>query len=141
MPTPKRPHHLKVVAGTARPDREGPPLVQLPLVDDVPPPPDWLPNVHAVKEWQRVAPILIANRLLTTAALSTLGQMCAIHGKVIQLWNAGETPNSALMAQYRAFANDFGLTPVASGKVRPLGEGHAVNEFSGHGRRPTKESD
>lgn len=122
MSRSKKPHNLKVVAGTARPDRDGPPLVELPLVPDVPPPPDWLPNGHAVKEWERLAPILHANKLLTEAGLSTLGMLCALHGKIVQLYAAGEAPVASMVAQHRALSNDFGLTPVAQGKVRPHGD-------------------
>lgn len=136
MARPKKPHNLKVVAGTARPDRDGPPLVDLPLVAEAPPPPDWLPTAHAIKEWNRLAPILTANKLLTEAGISALGQMCALHGKLVQLWSAGEAPNASMVAQYRALANDFGLTPVAQGKVRPHGAEPAENEFSSNGRKP-----
>lgn len=133
MPRPKKPHGLKVVAGTARPDRDGPPLVDLPGVSEVPEAPDWMPNAHAIKEWNRLAPILHANKLLTEAGLSTLGQMCALHGKLVQLWAAGEAPNASMLSQYRGLANDFGLTPVAQGKVRPHGEITPKNEFSEFG--------
>lgn len=138
MARPKKPHNLKVVAGTARPDRDGPPLVDLPVVAEAPPAPDWLPNAHAVKEWNRLAPILVANKLLTEAGLSALGHMCALHGKLNQLWAAGEAPNASMLAQYRGLANDFGLTPVAQGKVRPHGDTPAENEFSGNGRKPAR---
>lgn len=122
MSRPRKPTNLKVVAGTARPDRLGPPIVDLPLVDNVPQAPDWLPNAHAIKEWNRLAPILHANKLLTEAGLSTLGQLCALHGKVVQLYTAGEAPVASMVAQLRALSNDFGLTPVAQGKVRPNGD-------------------
>jgi len=128
-----KPHNLKVVAGTARPDRIAP-VIEMPTIS-APPAPDWMPNGHAVKEWDRLALILSANRLLTEASLSALGQMCALHGKIVQLYAAGESPNAALIAQYRALANDFGLTPVAQGKVRPHGEAPAKNEFSNNGKR------
>jgi phage terminase small subunit len=57
MGNPRKPAHLKVVAGTDRPDRALPSSVDLPLVEAVPEPPDWLPNAHAVKEWKRLAPL------------------------------------------------------------------------------------
>ena len=131
-----KPHNLKVVTGTARPDRIAP-VIEMPTID-APPAPDWMPNAHAVKEWDRLAAILAANRLLTEASLSALGQMCALHGKIVQLYAAGESPNASLIAQYRALANDFGLTPVAQGKVRPHGEAPAKNEFSNNGKRPAR---
>lgn len=125
-----------MVAGTARPDRDGPPLVELPIVAEAPPAPDWLPNAHAVREWDRLAPILVANRLLTEAGLSALGQLCALHGSLVQQWSAGLPPNASMVSQYRGLANDFGLTPVAQGKVRPHGDKPVENEFTNNGRKP-----
>ena len=133
MANPRKPTSLKVVAGTDRPCRrpESAP-VEMPALDHIPDPPDWLPNAHAVKEWERLAPILTANKLLTEAGLSALGQLCALHGKVVQLYAAGEAPVASMVAQLRGLMNDFGLTPVAQGKVKAGGdETKAGNKFSG----------
>ena len=133
MANPRKPTSLKVVAGTDRPCRrpESAP-VEIPALDHIPDPPDWLPNAHAVKEWQRLAPILCANKLLTEAGLSALGQLCALHGKVVQLYAAGEAPVASMVAQLRGLMNDFGLTPVAQGKVKAGGdETKAGNKFAG----------
>lgn len=140
MPNPRKPNSLKVIAGTDRKDRAAPadaPTVELPLVGEIPAPPDWLPNAHAKKEWERLAPILHANKLLTEAAVSTLGMLCSLHGKICQLYAAGESPTGHMMAQYRNLANDFGLTPVAQGKVRPNGgkEDQTGNRFARNGKR------
>lgn len=136
MANPRKPRALKVVAGTDRADREPEVVVDLPLVDAVPDAPDWLPNPHAVKEWNRLAPILHANRLLTEAGTSALAMLCALHGKIVQLYAAGEAPLASMMAQYRGLINDFGLTPVAQGKVRPAGEERAAgNKFARNGKR------
>lgn len=133
MPYPRKPLALKLISGSRQPEPS--PVIEMPTID-APPAPDWMPNAHAVKEWDRLAAILAANRLLTEASLSALGQMCALHGKIVQLYAAGESPNASLIAQYRALANDFGLTPVAQGKVRPHGEEPAKNEFGSNGKRP-----
>ena len=133
MANPRKPTSLKVVAGTDRPCRrpESAP-VEIPALDHIPDPPDWLLNAHAVKEWQRLAPILTANKLLTEAGLSALGQLCALHGKVVQLYAAGEAPVASMVAQLRGLMNDFGLTPVAQGKVKAGGdETKAGNKFAG----------
>src|ERR1700682_3271910 len=98
---PKKPASLKAIAGTIRPFREAPTGVSLPPVPAASPAPDWLPNAHAVKEWGRLAQMLVANALLTEGGLSVLGHLCALHGKLVQLWAAGETPTAALLAQYR----------------------------------------
>lgn len=122
MPNPRKPTQLKVVAGTARADREPDHVVELPLVDAVPSPPDWLPNPHAVNEFNRLASILHANKLLTEAGTVALAHLCALHGKVVQLYAAGESPNASMVGQLRGLCNDFGLTPVAQGKVRASGD-------------------
>jgi hypothetical protein len=132
----KKPTHLKAVAGTSRPDREPAEVVDLPTLDRVPDAPDWLPNAHAMKEWERLAPVLVNNRLLTDAGLMAFGHLCALHGKLVQLWAAGESPTGHLLSQYRALINDFGLTPVAQGKVKLAGDKPKENQFSRNGRRP-----
>lgn len=138
MPGPgKKPTSLKVVAGTERRDRAAPPLVDLLVIDQVPKHPDWLPNAHAVKEWKRLAPILVANKLLTEGGLSALGMLCALHGKIVQLFAAGEAPTGHMVAQWRNITNDFGLTPVAQGKVKPTESEPAMNKFSQRGKRPS----
>lgn len=136
MPGPgKKPTSLKVVAGTERKDRAAPDALELPTISEVPEPPDWLPNSHAIKEWNRLAPILVANKLLTEAGLSAFGMLCSLHGKLVQLWSAGEAPVASMVSQYRNLINDFGLTPVAQGKVKPMGEEPAKNKFSQRGNR------
>lgn len=137
MPGPgKKPAGLKVVAGTSRKDREPEAAIEMPSLDTIPEPPDWLPNSHAIKEWNRLAPILVANKLLTDGGLSALAQLCALHGKVVQLYAAGEAPVASMVAQLRNLINDFGLTPVAQGKVKAVGEGPAKNAFSNNGKKP-----
>ncbi len=136
MPGPsKKPASLKVIAGTTRNDREPDNVVDLPTISNVPPAPDWLPNAHAKKEWDRLAPILVANKLLTEAGLQALGHLCALHGKIVQLYAAGEAPVASMVSQLRNLINDFGLTPVAQGKVKPAGEGPTSNAFSKNGKR------
>jgi phage terminase small subunit len=135
MPNPRKPRALKVVAGTVQPSRDTKPEVDLPLVASVPKAPDWLPNAHAKKEWNRLAPILVANKLLTEGGLSALGMLCALHGKLVQLWSAGEAPVASMVSQYRNLINDFGLTPVSQGKVAPVGSAEPENKFAQRGKR------
>lgn len=135
MPQPRKPHNLKVVSGSREPNLEGP--VELPVVGEVPAAPDWLPNGHAVKEFERLAPILHANKLLTEAGVQALAHLCALHGKIVQLYAAGESPVASMVGQYRGLINDFGLTPVAQGKVRPSGDTEKPEgRFASIGKRP-----
>ena len=127
---PKTPAALKLIAGTARADRDAPAGVEMAPISDVPPPPDWLPNAHAVNEWKRLAPILVANKLLAEADLSAFAHMCAVHGKMVQLWTAGETPTGHMVSQYNALAAAFGLSPAWRGKVKIGADKDAGNKFS-----------
>lgn len=137
MPGPgKKPASLKVIAGTDRKDRDVPDALALPILGDVPEPPAWLRNAHALEEWHRLAPILVANKLLTEGGLTAFAHLCATHGNVVQMCAAGMAPNASTLSQLRNLLNDFGLTPVAQGKVKPVGEGPAENEFKNNGQRP-----
>lgn len=133
MPTPRKPPALKSISGSREPSS---PALELPMLTAVPPAPDWLPNAHAVNEWNRLAAILVNNGLLTEAGMSALAVLCALFGKIQQLYTAGESPTGHMIAQYRALANDFGLTPVAQGKVRRADLSSADNRFAANGRRP-----
>ena len=126
----RKPSHLKALCNTKQPCREPVESIELPLATEVPEPPNWMPNAQAVIEWNRLAPILFYNKLLTEASLTTLGHLCALHGKISQLYLAGEAPTGHMVAQYRAMANDFGLTPVAQGKVKSGGGEDKKNRFA-----------
>lgn len=132
---PKKPAQLKAIAGTNQPCRETPKVLNLPTIDVAPPAPDWLPNAHAVKEWDRLAKILTANKLLTEGGLSALGMLCALHGKIVQLYAAGEAPTASMAGTLQSMINDFGLTPVSQGKVKPSGDTEKGNRFAANGKR------
>lgn len=137
MARPRKPTSLKVVAGTDRPDRQAPAAAELPIVDALPEPPLWMSNSHAQLEYQRLGPILIANGLLSEAGLMTFVHYCNLHGQLARLWAASMEPTGHLLSQYRGLANDFGLTPVAQGKVKPSGETQKpASKFGGIGQRP-----
>ena len=139
--TQKNEGNVSFLRGTNRPDRQVGDttyLVDTALLTETPFPPTWLPNQWAVKEWMRLAPILIEMKLLTEASLSPLAQLCALHGKITQLYQAGEAPGASMLGCLRNMQNDFGLSPVAQGKVKteaPKPEEKA-NSFSSRGRKP-----
>lgn len=130
MARSKKPASLKVISGTDQPCRREPePELTGDVLEEAPPAPDWLPNAHAVKEWERLAPILVRSQRLTTAATSALAVLCALHGKIVQLFSAGETPTGHMLAQYAKLIDSFGIPPLAGGKVKPAGDGKKENAF------------
>ena len=131
------PPHLKLLAGTDRADRVSIVEIEEEPILQIPPPPLWLPNSHATVEWLRLAPILIANKLLTEGSLSSLAQLCALHGKIVQLYAAGEAPGASMLGTLRNMHNDFGLTPMSQGKVNggvPKETEKPKNKFTGIGK-------
>jgi len=127
---PKKPANLKSISGTAQPCRATPEGVKFDPLSEIPDPPDWLPNSHAVKEWNRCVPMLVSNRLLTEINLSMLGHLCALHGKLVQLWAAGESPTGHMLSQYNKFCGDFGLPPSSWAKVKSGGSQKPGNPFA-----------
>lgn len=132
----KKPSHLKALAGTSRPDREPlPPAVPLPdLLDTIPEAPDWMPNPHAVKEWNRATAILLQRGRLTEGCLTMLGHMCAMHGNIIRTMQAGANVTTSTIDVMRKIANDIGLT---GDDTKTDGDGPKKNKFSNNGRRRT----
>ncbi len=135
MAYPKKPNNLKVLTGSRQPKTAD--TVELPVLDAIPQAPNWLPNPDAVNEFDKLANILHANTLLTEGGVGALAQMCALYGKMVQLWRAGKTPTGHMVAQSRALVTDFGLTPVAQGKVSMGGEKPKGNAFASNGKRKT----
>ena len=135
MANPKKPPALKMISGTKRKDRDSAPVVELPLVESIPPPPDWLPNAFAVDEWNKNVSILMANGLLTEAGLMPLANLCALQGKVIQLYRAGETPTASMISTLRNLQNDFGMTPVSQSKAGGVVDKKPANKFANNGQR------
>jgi hypothetical protein len=109
MPYPRKSDSLKHLAGSRQPPRG--PHLELPPVEVLPPPPDWL-DEHAVREWKRVGPILISSNALSEGSLSAFAMLCALHGRIAQAFAADLLPPASLVAQWRALANDFGLTAL-----------------------------
>ena len=108
----------------------------MPVLQEVPAPPDWLVNESARNEWNRLAPLLVANGLLTEGALSVLAHACSMHGVITRSFAAGEHPKAATLGIYRLMVNDFGLTPATRDKVSPAKAPTTANRFHRSGHRP-----
>lgn len=138
--TAKKPRALKVISGTDQPCRrdEGEPLFVEEPLDELPAAPDWLPNAHAVKEWNRIAQILHAAKMLTPSNLQPLAVLCASFGRIVQQYAAGSAPSASDLAQYRGLVTEFGLTPMSQNRLKPTDGGgkEKQNRFSRFGKRP-----
>ena len=127
---PKTPLRLKLLRGTLNvPTRNAPETAALPAIDAVPTPPRWLKNKDAVREWNRLAPLLTANGLLNQGNIGLLQQLCAVHGHLVLLWSTGAKANAALIATYRMLSNSLGLLGFDIQSAKP------GNRFSKHARQ------
>ena len=135
MPNPGKPLALKLLTGSRRVGKQAP-SVNVPALQQVPRPPDWLLNDSARAEWNHLAPLLVANGLLTEGSLSVLAHACNLHGVITRSFAAGEHPKAATLGIYRLLVNDFGLTPVAREKTTPAAPSTSKNRFHRNGQRP-----
>lgn len=133
MPPRNKPTILKIVTGTARPDRIKPdepkPNIQIPSC-----PPGLSPG--AKTEWRRIAPILEDQGLLSNMDRACLAAYCETYARWIkslrEIQKGGEvikTPNGSLQIspwvsiarnaekEIRQFSSEFGMTPASRSKV------------------------
>lgn len=123
----KLPPHLKIIRGTlSAKDHPAETTPVLPSLDAVPSPPEWLRNADARAEWARLAPLLVANRLLNEGNIGLLAQLCATHGHLVGIWRSRSKAkvNAAMIATYRSLSNSLGLL----GWTVPMPQ--AVNKFA-----------
>lgn len=137
MSNPKKPPQLKIISGTSRKDRDQGTDTTFPTLPRVPDPPSWL-SVEASKEFKRLASILFSNGLLIEGSVSPLAHLAALHGEITKHWQAGACPSGHLLAQYRALAGDFGLTPVSRSRLAAAPQNTKINKFSNNGKREQK---
>ena len=132
MPGPsKSPRHLRLVRGTLQKCRDTDAGSSLPVFETLPSPPSWLRrNAHAVREWKRLGPFLIANRLLGEGSLSAFATMCALYGRNVDMFSRGLTPTAAHIAAHRALMGSLGLTAMN------LSPPKANNPFAKYGKKP-----
>ena len=96
----------------------------LPAMGNVPAPPRWLTNADSLREWRRLAPLLVTFGLLHAGNVTAFGHCCALHGQLVQAWAAGRTPKAALLAAWRALANQLGLLDL------PVAPANATGRFN-----------
>ena len=111
--TARKPDFLKMLSGTARPDRAAPNAAALPPIEAVPTAPAWLSDPVAVSEFNRLAPMLTSCKLLNAGNVGLLTQMCAVHGWLAKAWASGQPPTAAMISSYRSLHVALGLTHMS----------------------------
>lgn len=126
--------HLKVLAGTDRPDREMPDAPEFDLIDDFPGAPQHL-NPDGAEMWGTLGPQLVAARVLQVVDLYSLEQLCFAWQRFRQKAKAGMELTAAEDTSLKALFSEFGMTPASRRKVASGGERPKGNAFAGNGRR------
>src|SRR5262249_31082804 len=111
MPARKIPRHLKLLrTGRIQPCRDTE-TIGFPPATELPRAPVWLCR-EAVLEFDRLARVLRAHRLLTEGNVGLLAHYVMLGVRLEEIWSAGGVPKAALMATYRRIGGDLHLGAV-----------------------------
>lgn len=125
--------HLKLLAGTARPDREATDAPQFDLVDEFPDPPQHL-NVDGAEMWTRLGPQLVAARVLQVVDLYALEQLCYAWERFRKKAKAGMDVTAAEDTALKALFSEFGMTAASRRKVTSGTDKKPGNAFAALGK-------
>lgn len=128
------PPHLKVLAGTDRPDREVPDAPEFDLVEEFPPAPQHL-NVDGAAMWSDLGPQLVAAKVLQVVDLYALQQLCYAWQRAVAKQKAGMDITAAEDMALKALWSEFGMTPASRRKVSAGGDKKPGNKFATNGRK------
>lgn len=126
--------HLKVLAGTTRPDREVRDAPEFDLIDEFPDPPEHL-NPDGAQMWMNLGPQLVKARVLQIVDLYSLEQLCFSWQRFRQKAKVGMELTAAEDTALKALFSEFGMTPASRRKVSSSTEPISGNKFAGNGRR------
>jgi phage terminase small subunit len=126
--------HLKVLAGTTRPDRQQEAGPEFDLIDVFPYPPQHL-NADGAEMWQNLGPQLVKARVLQVVDLYALEQLCVAWQMFRQKAKAGMPNTAAEDTALKGLFSEFGMTPAARRKVAQSGDGAKANKFGSNGKR------
>ncbi|MCY1297950.1 putative phage terminase, small subunit, P27 family [compost metagenome] len=126
--------HLKVLAGTARPDREVLDAPEYDLIEEFPEPPQHL-NPDGVEMWRNLGPQLVAARVLQVVDLYSLEQLCFSWQRFRQKAKVGMELTAAEDTALKSLFSEFGMTPASRRKVASGGEKPKGNKFANNGSR------
>lgn len=126
--------HLKVLAGTTRPDREVQDAPEYDLIENFPEAPQHL-NPDGAEMWIHLGPQLVKARVLQVVDLYSLEQLCFSWQRFRQKAKAGMELTAAEDTALKALFSEFGMTPAARRKISAVAEKPAGNRFGSNGKR------
>ena len=135
-----KPHALKLIQGTTRPDRDPIDLPEFAPVLDFPDAPLHL-NADGAAAWRDLGPKLIGAGVLQVVDLYALEQLCYAWQRMRQKAKAGMEISASEDNALKSLLSEFGMTPAARRRVAanlldPDAQTPKGNAFSGIGKRP-----
>ena len=128
------PVNLKVIAGTARPDRDQVQGPEFDLVEDFPHAPQHL-NPDGASMWDELGRQLVAAKVLQIVDLYSLEQLCFAWQRFRQKAKAGMEMTAAEDTSLKSLFSEFGITPASRRKVPAGSNEKARNRFTQFGKR------
>ena len=129
---------LKVIAGTARRDRDPVDAPEFELVDQFPESPQHL-DVHGREMWTRLGPQLVATKVLQVVDLFPLEQLCYAWSRFRKRAIAGMDMTAAEDSALKGLFAEFGMTPAARRRVISGSAEKKSNPFAALAQsKPTK---
>lgn len=125
----------KQLKGETRPCRTSAQVVNFPAAESVPAAPSWVAYGAGLKLWDELAPLLFAQRVLSTVDVHALGHLCQLHGKIVDEYERRNTPTAAELSQLRMYFSEFGLTPSSRTRIGKTESGKPDNAFARNGAR------
>lgn len=117
---PRKPTALKLIQGTARPDRMNPLEPVAPELDNLAAP-SYLTATEK-KQWDRHAEMLSKMRVLTEADCNALGRYCVLQARFLkEKRSKGEFALDRMLklnVQLQKLETDFGLTPSSRSRIK-----------------------
>jgi len=96
---------------------------------EAPEKPPWVVGLHATRLWDRLMPMMLANRLMGDAHIEPFGHMCMLHNVLIKQYKKPSGPSSALMSNYIQLCSKFGLTLADASRIKLPGGQPKKNPF------------
>lgn len=128
-------HNLKVLAGTARPDRERNDSVPFDMVTNFPLAPQHL-NPDGAAMWNELGPQLLAAGTLKIVDLYQLQQLCYCWQRHVKKQKADMDITAAEDNALKGLFSEFGMSWNARQKLSSATK--KENSFSGNGRKPAQ---
>lgn len=125
--------HLKILAGTSRPDREFPDAPEFDLVSEFPDAPQHL-DIDGAAMWNNLGPQLVAAKVLQTVDLYSLEQLCVAWQSFRKKAKAGMECTAADNTALKALFSEFGMTPASRRKVTAGEKEKKGNPFANNGK-------